>query len=149
MSGGKPKVPRAVLFACTQNVIRSPMAAAIMRHLYGHKIYVASVGLKPGEADPFVAAVLQEIGIDIGKHRPHHFSDLEDANFDLAVSLSPEARHWIDELTRTHAIDAEDWPTADPSVTSGSREQILDAYRGVRDDLIARIKQRFGAVKGS
>ena len=78
-------LPHAVLFACTQNVIRSPMAAAIMKHFYGHKVYVASAGVKPGDPDPFIAAVLDEIGIDLGKHRPHNFSDLEDASFDLAI----------------------------------------------------------------
>jgi protein-tyrosine-phosphatase len=140
------KLPHAILFACTQNVIRSPMAAAIMRHLYGKKVYVASIGIKP-EADPFVAAVLAEIGIDIGKHHPHTFADLEDSNFDLAVALSPEAQHWTNQLTRTMALDTEYWPTMDPSVTTGSREQIMDAYRGVRDALIGRIEQRFGTAK--
>jgi protein-tyrosine-phosphatase len=138
------KLPHAVLFACTQNVIRSPMAAAIMRHLYGHKIYVASIGIKPGEADPFVAAVLAEIGIDIGKHRPHAFADLEDTNFDIAVALSPEAQHWTKELTRTMAMETEYWPTMDPSAAAGSRAQIMDAYREVRDSLIGRIEKRFG-----
>jgi protein-tyrosine-phosphatase len=138
------RLPKAVLFACTQNVIRSPMAAAIMRHLHGHKVYVASVGLRPGEPDPFVAAVMQEIGIDVAQHNPHTFADLEDANFDLAIALSLEAQHWTMDLTRTAAIAVEYWPTVDPSVTAGSRAQILDAYREVRDGLIARIKERFG-----
>jgi protein-tyrosine-phosphatase len=137
-------LPNAVLFACTQNVIRSPMAAAIMKHLYGHKIYVASAGLKPGEADPFLKTVLDEIGIELGKHQPHTFAELEDSSFDLAVSLSPEAHHWALELTRTTAIETEYWPTQDPSATSGSREQILDSYRDVRDSLVARIRKRFG-----
>ena len=137
-------LPGAVLFACTQNVIRSVMAAAIMKHFYGHKIYVASCGVKPGQADPFVAAVMDEMGIDLGKHRPQSFEDLEDSSFDLVISLSPEAHHRALELTRTMAIDAEYWPTMDPSITMGSREQILDSYRDVRDLLLRKIKQRFG-----
>lgn len=139
-------LPNAVLFACTQNVIRSPMAAAIMKHFYGHKVYVASAGVRPGEADLFIATVLDEIGIDLGKHRPHNFADLEDSSFDLAISLSPEAHHWALELTRTMAIEAEYWPTMDPSATSGSREQILDSYRMVRDGLVDRIRARFGML---
>jgi protein-tyrosine-phosphatase len=139
-------LPNAVIFACTQNVIRSPMAAAIMKHLYGHKVYVASAGLKPGEADPFVASVLDEIGIELGRHRPHSFAELEDSSFDVAISLSPEAHHWALEMTRTMAIATEYWPTQDPSATSGSREQILDSYRAVRDGLVERIRKRFGAM---
>lgn len=139
-------LPSAVLFACTQNVIRSPMAAAIMRHFYGHKVYVASCGVKPGHADPFVTAVMDEMGIDMKKHRPQGFDDLEDSSFDLVISLSPEAHHRALEMTRTMAIDAEYWPTMDPSITAGSREQILDGYRDVRDMLIRKIRQRFGSV---
>jgi len=139
-------LPSAVLFACTQNVIRSVMAAAIFKHFYGHKVYVASAGVKPGHADPFVAAVMDEMGIDVGKHRPQGFDDLEDSSFDLVVSLSPEAHHRALELTRTMAIEAEYWPTLDPSVTAGSREQILDSYRDVRDQLTRKIRQRFGSM---
>ncbi len=122
------------------------MAAAIMKHFYGHRVYVASAGVKPGVADPFLAAVLDEIGIELGKHHPHSFADLEDSSFDLAISLSPEAHHNAVELTRTMAIETEYWPTLDPSATSGSREQILDSYRAVRDGLVTRIKARFGAL---
>lgn len=140
------ELPGAVLFACTQNVIRSPMAAAIMKHFYGHRVYVASCGVKPGAADPFVTAVMDEIGIDMGKHRPQGFDDLEDSSFDVVISLSPEAHHRALEMTRTMAIEAEYWPTLDPSVVSGSREQILDSYRSVRDQLLKRIRDKFGSV---
>lgn len=139
-------LPGAVLFACTQNVIRSVMAAAIYRHFYGHKSYVASAGVRPGERDPFVAAVMDEMGIDISKHRPQSFDDLEDSSFDLVISLSPEAHHRALELTRTMAIEAEYWPTMDPSITAGSREQVLESYRHVRDALVRRIRERFGSV---
>jgi protein-tyrosine-phosphatase len=139
-------LPSAVLFACTQNAIRSVMAAAIMKHFYGHKVYVASCGLKPGQADPFVTAVMDEMGIETAKHRPQGFDDLEDSSFDIVISLSPEAHHRALEMTRTMAIEAEYWPTMDPSVTSGSREQILDSYRDVRDQLVQKLRRRFGTV---
>ena len=102
--------------------------------------------MKPGDGDPFVAAVMDEMGIDLGKHRPQGFDDLEDSSFDLVISLSPEAHHRALELTRTMAIEAEYWPTMDPSITMGSREQILDSYRDVRDLLVRKIRQRFGSV---
>lgn len=139
-------LPSAVLFACTQNVIRSVMAAAIMKQFYGHRVYVASCGVRPGTPDPFVAAVMEEMGIDIGRHRPQSFEDLEDSSFDIVISLSPEAHHRALEMTRTMAIEAEYWPTMDPSITAGSREQILDSYRDVRDGLVRRIRQRFGSM---
>jgi len=139
-------LPGALLFACTHNVIRSPMAAAFARHFYGNRIFTASCGVRPGEPDPFVATVMDEIGIDLRKHRPQSFTDLEDSSFDIVISLSPEAHHRALELTRTMAIEAEYWPTLDPSATAGSREQILDSYRDVRDGLMKRIRTRFGVL---
>jgi protein-tyrosine-phosphatase len=139
-------LPGALLFACTHNVIRSPMAAAIARHFYGNRVFIASCGVRPGELDPFVATVMDEIGMDLRKHRPQGFGDLEDSSFDVVISLSPEAHHRALEMTRTMAIEAEYWPTFDPSATVGSREQILDSYRDVRDGLTRRIRARFGAL---
>lgn len=139
-----PKLPSAVLFACTLNAIRSPMAAAIMHHHYGHKIYVASCGIAAGDPDPFVGMIMDEIGIDLKKHRPHSFEDLEDSAFDLLITLSPEAKTKAEDMSRTMAFEIENWAIGDPSHTQGSREQILDAYRAVRDDIVKKVKQRFG-----
>lgn len=132
-----------MLFACSMNSVRSPMAEAILKHLAGTRVYVDSAGVRPGELDPFAVAVMDEIGIDLARHRPKTFADLNDSSFDVVVSLAPEAHHRALEMTRTMAIDAEYWPTLDPTATVGSREQILDAYRSVRDGLFRRIKQRF------
>jgi protein-tyrosine-phosphatase len=135
--------PSSVLFACTFNAIRSPMAAALMKHLHGRHIYVDSVGVRAAEIDPFAVAVMDEIGIDIAKHQAKTFDELEDTSFDLVVSLSPEAQHSAVELTRTMACDVEFWPTHDPTAVEGSREEMLDAYRVVRDHLRQRILARF------
>jgi protein-tyrosine-phosphatase len=138
--------PQAVLFACGLNSVRSPMAAALFRHLLGRAVYVGSAGVRRGELDPFAVAVMDEVGLDISKHRPMTFEELEDwegLNFDLIVTLSPEAHHKALDLTRTIAADVEYWPTQDPTGQEGSRAQRLDAYREVRDMLAARIKERF------
>lgn len=136
-------LPTSVLFCCTYNAIRSPMAEAILKALHGHHIYVDSVGVREGELDPFAVAALDEIGIDLSRHRPKTFDELEDEYADLVVSLSPEAHHRALEMTRTSACEVEYWPTFDPSLTEGSRETRLEAFRRVRDELYARILQRF------
>jgi protein-tyrosine-phosphatase len=143
LSDPAKRLPSAVLYICTQNAIRSPMAAAITHHLLGHKVYVASAGIEAGDPDPFVGMVMDEIGLDLTRHRPHSLDDLADAGFDLAITLSPQAKHHADEMTRTMAIAVEHWPISDPSTTQGTREQILDAYRAVRDDLLKLVKRRF------
>jgi protein-tyrosine-phosphatase len=136
-------LPGSVLFACTHNAIRSPIAEAIMKYLHGRTVYVQSVGLRPEPIDPFAVAALDEIGIDKSRHRPRSFEDLEDNYFDLVISLSPEAQHRAVELTRTSSCEIEFWPTMDPSLVIGAREQRLDAYRALRDDLLRRLRQRF------
>jgi protein-tyrosine-phosphatase len=136
-------LPHAVLFSCTRNAIRSPMAEGLLKHLLGHRVYVDSVGVRPLEIDPFVVEVMDEIGIDLSKHRPKSFEDLEDTSYDLIISLSPEAQHSAVELTRTMACEVEFWNTLDPSIVEGNREMRLDAYRQVRDQLMRRIEQRF------
>ena len=139
----------SVLFACTYNMIRSPMAAAMMRHYHGTRVYVDSVGVREGdEVDPFAVAVMEEIGIDLSKHRCRTFEDLEDTNFDLIVSLSPEAQHRAIEMTRTMACDVEFWNTFDPTLVDGTRDAMLEAYRQVRDGLLDKVKQRFPLTRG-
>ncbi len=138
--------PQAVLFVCGQNAVRSPMAAALFRQYFRRPTYVASAGVKKGELDQFAVAAMDEIGIDIAKHKPMTFEELEDwegLNFDLIVTLSPEAHHRALEATRTLAADVEYWPTPDPTGAEGSREQRLDAYREVREMLTRRIRERF------
>ena len=132
--------PQSVLFACTQNAVRSPMAEAFARHYFGREIYFASAGLKQGEPNGFAIAAMQEIGIDISRHKPQTFEELADANFDVIVTLSPEAHHRALEFTRTMAVDVVYWPTPDATAVEGSRETMLDAYREVRERLAARIK---------
>ena len=136
-------LPGAVLFACTQNSVRSPMAEALLKHLLGHRIYVDSIGVRAGEVDPFAVEVLEELGIDLSRHRSKSFDDLEDTSYDLIISLSPEAQHKAVELTRTMACEVEFWMTMDPSIVEGNRDTRLDAYRAVRDQLKTRIAARF------
>ncbi|GGF53595.1 ArsC family transcriptional regulator [Azorhizobium oxalatiphilum] len=145
--------PQSVLFLCSQNVVRSVMASALARHLFGKSIYVASAGVSAGEQDPFVTAALEEIGLDASRHKPKSLEELEEyegLGFDLAITLSPDAHHLALEATRTNALAVEYWPTSDPTLETGNREQRLSAYRQVRDELEMRIRARFrqGAPRG-
>ena len=142
----RPRAPQAVLFACGLNSVRSPMAESLLQHMFPQALYVKSAGVKKGELDPFAVAVMAELGQDISGHRPMTFEELDDwegLNFDLIITLSPEAHHRALELTRTLAADVEYWPTHDPTGADGNREQKLEAYREVCDGLLLRIRKRF------
>ena len=143
----KKRRVQSVLFMCNFNAVRSLAAEAIARHYFGKSIYVQSAGVRSGEPrDPFMVAALDEIGIDASRHRPRTVEQLEEwegLNFDLIVTLAPEAHHRALDLTHTIAADVEYWPTPDPTLNQdGTREQRLDGYRDLRDGLVFRIKSR-------
>ena len=144
MSAAKLSSPRSVLFACTLNAVRSPMAEGLFRAMLGSKIYVDSAGLSTASLDGFAVAVMAEIGIDIRNHNTQGFDDLDLGEFDLIIALSPEAVHMARQLTRHSSVEIEYWPTDDPSTeTAGSRESRLEAYRQVRDQIKRGIEKRF------
>lgn len=141
-SDSTEKRPGAILFMCGMNAIRSPMAEALAKSMLPKGTYIASAGVRTGERDPFVDVVLDEVGLSIGRHQPQTLDELEDDYFDLIVTLAPEAHHAALELTRSLSVDVSYWPTPDPSVARGTREQILSAYREVRDHLKTLIEKR-------
>lgn len=149
-SGSSPRLPGAILFACNFNRVRSPMAEGLARRLLGDRVFVDSCGLKAESeagvegADPFVCAVMAELGLDLEGHQPKTFDELHDDSFDLIISLTPEAQHRAVELTRHRAAEIEYWPTHDPTLADGARENRLAAYRDVRDTLARRLVERFG-----
>lgn len=134
--------PRAVLFLCNRNTIRSAMAAALLEQLAGGTIHVESAGVTPGEPDPLSQAVLDEAGLGVPAPA-RHVDTVKLGRFDLIVTLSPQAQHRALELTRNLSVAVEFWQVADPSLVDGSREQRLAAYRALRDDLAGKCKDRF------
>jgi protein-tyrosine-phosphatase len=136
-------LPHSILFMCGMNSVRSPMAELLARKVLPATTFVASAGVRTGERDPFVDAVLAEDDLSLADRLPKTLDELEDDYFDLIVTLAPEAHHAALELTRSMAVEVEYWPTADPTTVTGTREQIMAAYRAVREWLKARINQRF------
>jgi protein-tyrosine-phosphatase len=139
----KTAMPSAVLFICGMNSIRSPIAETLARSLLPSTVYIASAGVEKGEPDHFVDEVLEEVGLKRISSHPKTFEELEDHYFDLIITLSPKAHHMALELTRTTSVHVEYWPTPDPTLVRGRRNQILDAYRDVREHLKHHIQERF------
>ncbi len=137
--------PNSILFVCGMNAIRSPMAEHLARAALPKDVFIASAGVQAGSKDPFIEAVLAEEGLSAARHQPQSLDELDDAYFDLIITLSPEAHHTALELTRTMPVTVEYWPTGDPSGAGDTRDQKIAAYRAVRDQLKARIAKRFTA----
>ena len=151
MSGARPT---SVLFCCDHNAVRSPMAEGIMKKLYGREIYVQSAGVRNDlEIDGFAIAVCEEIGVELSRHRVRSFDEMEEwgddlSGFDLIVALSPASQRRALELTRVNSLEVEYWPVLDPTGLGETREQKLEAYRQTRDQILARIRERFGEATG-
>ena len=140
--------PSSVLFACSENAVRSPMAEALARHFFGHRLWFESAGLRTQEVDGFVTAVLEEVGIDLDRHVGKTFEDVDASSFDLIITLSPEAHHRALQLVGGVATEVEYWPTLDASAVDGSREVRMEAYRQVREGITKRLHRRFGGTGG-
>lgn len=147
----RPGLSTSVLFVCTFNSVRSPMAEAIARRHFGHRLYVESAGVSPRPLDPLAVEVMHEIGIDIRQHQTRSFNRLLDTSFDLVVSFSADADVEARDLARTAAVETEFWPTADPGfdlgIDAGSRETRLCLLRHIRDELTLAIRKRFGGAE--
>lgn len=133
---------QSILFACSLNSVRSPLAEGVAKHILGRRVYVDSAGLKKTPRDPFVLAVLREIGVEFADDSPHTIEDVQFESFDLIVTLSQEARDHIAARVRASAVELVHWQIDDPTLSEGSREARLHIYRGVRDRLAALVRER-------
>ena len=136
-------LPSAVLFCCTMNAIRSPIAEGLMKRYHGARVYIDSVGITAGAADPLVTEVMREIGIDMSRHQPKPFGTLTDDSFDMVIALSEEARRGAERLTRYRHCDLRLWKVSDPSLAEGSRAARITAYRHLREELRDKILDLF------
>ncbi len=136
--------PASLLFVCSENALRSPMAEAMVKAKYGDRVYVDSVGVRQGTLDPLAVAVMEEIGIDISGHRPKLLDDMMATSFDVIVALTPEAQHRAVELTRSSACEVVYWRIFDASLVEGNREVRLAAYREAR----AALRRQIDALLG-
>lgn len=142
--------PTSVLFCCDHNAVRSPMAEGIMKKLFGKRIFVQSAGVKNDlEIDGFCITVCKELGVELTRHRVRSFSDMEEwgddiSGYDLIIALSPAAQRQALEYTRHYAIEVEYWPIMDPTGLGETRDAKMVAYRNARDQILSRVKARFG-----
>jgi len=148
-------LPQSVLFCCDHNAVRSPMAEAIMKRLYGTGCYVQSVGVRNDlEIDGFAIAVCAEIGVELSRHRSRSFDEMalrgdDLSSFDLVLALSPASQRRALDLTRIHHLTVEYWPILDPTGLGERREDRLASYRQTRDMIIGRLIDRWGPPRGA
>ncbi|NAZ37122.1 low molecular weight phosphatase family protein [Rubellimicrobium sp. CFH 75288] len=143
-------LPGSVLFCCDHNAVRSPMAEAIMKRLYGTRTYVQSAGVRSDqEIDGFAITACKEIGVELSRHRTRSFDQMggwgdDLGSFDLILALSPASHHLALDLGRPHALRVEFWPILDPTGMGTSREERLGFYRQARDMILRRLVERWG-----
>jgi len=137
------ELPRSVLFMCNRNAVRSPMAKALADKHFRRRVFTASVGLEAGPLDAFAVAAMEEIGLDISRHTAQTLTDLPESGFELVIALTPECREAGERIARRMGAAYAYWPIPDPTHVKGAREQRLEAFRSVRDDLASRMARHF------
>ena len=146
-------LPQSILFCCDHNAVRSPMAEGIMKKIYGTGTYVQSVGvINDLEIDGFSIAVCEEIGVELSRHRSRSFDDMKQwgddlSSFDLIVALSPASQRRALELTRLFHLTVEYWPVLDPTGIGETREMKLISYRQTRDQIVNKLKEKWGQLE--
>jgi len=146
------RLPSSVLFACTANTVRSPLAVALFRSIFGNRAYADSAGVRAEGNDPLTLTVLCERGITcVDTHKPKTFDDLMDDSFEVVVALSPEARDRAREMVKSRMLSCEViyWPVENPERIEGNREMRLAAYRRIAADLESRIRTLWPEVPGT
>ena len=143
-------LPQSILFCCDHNAVRSPMAEGIMKKLFGTGTYVQSVGvINDLEIDGFSIAVCEEIDVELSRHRSRSFDEMEQwgdnlSSFDLIVALSPASQRRALELTRLFHLTVEYWHILDPTGIGETRETKLVSYRQTRDQIVNKLKEKWG-----
>lgn len=136
-------LPSAVLFCCSLNQVRSPMAEGIMKRFHGARVFVDSAGVQLGGQDPFMIEVMREIGVDMSRHQPKTLGALDPDQFELVIALSPQAKQTAEQLTRYMHCDVRTWDIPDPTLAEGTHAARLAAYRTVRDQIQQKILDLF------
>jgi arsenate reductase len=134
---------KKVLFICTANAARSQMAEGLLRAKYGDRYEAFSAGTRQSEVSIRAIAVMREIGIDISHHRSKTVAALGDASFDLTVTLCDNVHAVCPIIPGAKKTIHKGF--ADPHLTQGTEEEVLDGYRKVRDEIAAWIDYEFRA----
>ena len=136
-----------VLFVCTRNSIRSPMAEALAKDLATQGLIRSesfeSAGVDPSDVDGFAISVMAELEIDLLRHDSQDLEDVMAKDLDLVITLSDVAAVHAQDLADKSGATLEAWSVEDPSRVEGSREEKLAAYRQTRQALRDKLLQRF------
>ncbi len=140
----KKDLPASVLFVCTLNSIRSPMAEGMMKARFGDRVYVQSCGLEAGEVSDLMVAVMREKSLDMQNHKSKTLAEMSDTSFDVAIAFNTDAESALRAFFDDSDTQIECWPTPDPTAGAMDVRAMMDNFRAVRDVIEMRIDKKFG-----
>jgi arsenate reductase len=135
---------KRVLFICTHNAARSQMAEGFLRALHGNRYEVFSAGTEPGRVSPYAIMVMAEIGIDIGAHHSKSIQEFLNQDFDHVITVCDHAKESCPYFPGGKKILHKSFE--DPSALTGTEEEIMAAFRRVRDEIRNWIENEFSNV---
>lgn len=128
---------KTILFLCAANSCRSQMAEGFARRLAPKGMNIYSAGTEPKAVHPLAIRVMREIGIDISNQTAKGLEKIPLENIDLVVTLCGEEVENCPSLPKR----TERWPLSDPALVTGDEENVLKAFRNVRDEIRARVDE--------
>jgi arsenate reductase (thioredoxin) len=133
---------KKVLFICTHNSARSQIAEGLLKNLYGDRFDAFSAGTKPSSVNPYAIEAMKEIGIDISNHRSKSMDEFRGTKIDYVITVCDNAKEscpfFPDGARYLHKS------FNDPSQFKGTEEEILSAFRQIRNDIKEWIEKTFG-----
>lgn len=148
----KPTHRQRIVFVCTYNRIRSPMAAALSGAMQQDIVADScGVAISDGLADGFTIAVMNEVGLDLANHEAKDVTSLDLTGVDVIVCLSETSYEHLCKMRKTlpSACRIEYWPVYHPDLLAEGRQRRLAGYRAVRDDLRRLLAEYFGLPEKS
>jgi arsenate reductase len=135
-----PEIINKVLFVCIHNSARSQMAEAFLNKFGGKSFKGESAGIEPGNLNPNVVAVMKEVGIDISNKETQSVFDLfkQGRIYNAVITVCDEASAERCPIF-PGMVKRIAWSFPDPSSFQGSREEILEQTRKVRDQIEEKI----------
>jgi arsenate reductase len=121
----------AILFLCVANSARSQMAEGLARSMAPEGTAVLSAGSTPARVSPYAIEVMREIGIDMSSHHSKSVDEIPREQVGTVITLCAEEVCPVFE----GAVEKLHWPHPDPAATVGSKEEILESFRNVRDQI--------------
>jgi arsenate reductase len=134
-----------VVFICSFNSVRSPIAEGLLRQRGNEQYTVMSAGVAPVRVNPYAVRIMQEERIDISGHKPASIYQYRNENFDYVITLCDNVRTMAERVLPDGGRFLHR-NFVSPSEIGRERDEILTDFRELRDEIALWLTEIFPAI---